>query len=692
MGEKKTKTFADTYEDLGVMLGPVSEGNRNAKSDCPFCRKDGHFFVNVDNGQYSCKVCAREGNVFTFFKEFAEHMEAHTGPGDFDDLSQKRGIPADAFPEWGVSLNYLTGEWIIPMFSDKGTVREIRRTSGVKGEGVQSTSGCKTQLGGLYLLATTKDLQKRRVWVCEGDWDGFAMRWLLKQAGSHDIVVWAPGSGTFKDEWVPWFKDLDVVWVYDNDQSGDDGSRKGSSKLEGIARSQTFVSWPETFPRKWDVSNQLENGLKRRMDARVILTDIEALVTTRHRRDETEAGSEVKEQISKEIGPPCTFSEVLTTFKKWIKPMDRDFMDCLMIALAVPLANMLPGEPLWFYMIGVPSSGKTTILNAMALSDRCSFHSSVRKTSFVSGFRMDPDPSLFNKINGKTAIFKDGTTLLAMHPDERRELFAILREAFDGNVDSKPFGNGVSRAYKDLNFNVLIGVTPAIRGDIEANKGERFLNIEMRENQASAVQSLYQCYSNSMKEREMSDELRNVCARFLNREINADNLPKIPESYVHRIVAMAQIVALLRAQVERDPRDNSLKYRAAPEGAKRVLKQMVKLARVLAIVLGKVEVDADVCRLLRKVMADTSVGFHVDIVKSFIRVGNEPLTPQDLARASQMTSDTLRRRLDDMLVLGILECHRREAPKGETVLARYSLSDRLMSLWKQAEDGIPRGS
>lgn len=686
-GKREEKDFRQTFECLGVVTGEPS--GDNVRCDCPFCGKERHFFLNVRTGQWDCKVCAKEGNHFTFLQEIANHMEDYTlqHPDKWKTLAENRGLPVETFTEWPVVWNYLTNEWIFPVYSEKGTVRDVRRWAG---RGIMSTDGCKVQLFGMYLLAKANDLRKRRVWVCEGEWDGMALRWLLHKCGSGDIVVAVPGAMTFKQEWVAFFRDCDVIFVYDHDKTGDDGSMKASRMLQQVTRRQRFVCWPETKKNGWDTRDHIKDGLERGLEPLAILTELEGLIRDRHRRS-LSGDATNPETLTREVGPPCSFNEVVDVFKKHVK-LDSDLMDCLKIALAIPLANSLPGEPLWFYIIGVPGGGKTLILGSLATSPTCSFHSTFTAKSLVSGFSRDPDPSLLPRLNGLTAVFKDGTELLAMHPDERREAYSTLRGAYDGRVD-KPFGNGIVRRYTDLHFNMLIGVTPAIRGDNQATMGERFLSIEMKENLTSLTDKLYQCVTNTGNEMKMNEELCDVCARFLNREVDPDRLPKIPEPHVHRIVAMAQLIALLRATVERDLRDRDLKYRAVAETGTRVVKQLAKLSMVLALLLGKAEVDLEVCRILRKVMADSSIGFHVDVVKALVRAGNKPMTAGEIGTTSQINYVTLTKRLDDMIVLRILDQHHEEPQgRGDMPRTRYVLSTRVWNLWHQAQDGVQRGT
>jgi hypothetical protein len=685
-GKRDEKDFRATFECLGVVTGEVI--GDNTRCDCPFCGKEHHFYINVRTGQWDCKVCGKSGNHFNFLKAVVDHMEDYTlaHPQKWDALAEDRRIPADAFREDPVAWNYLTSEWIFPAYSEKGTVRDVRRWSG---RGVMSTEGCKVQLFGLYTLAKDEHRRKRRVWICEGEWDGMALRWLLRACGSNDLVLAVPGANTFKQEWVAFFKDCDLVFVYDNDDTGDKGSAKASRMLSQVTRRQRFVCWPETRKQGYDTRDHVGDGLAEGLEPLAILASLETLIRDEHRRALT--GDATKPStLAREVGPPCSFTELVDVFKKWVK-LDRDFVDALAISLAVPLSNSLPGEPLWFYIIGVPGGGKTLILGSLSQSPMCSFHSTFTAKSLVSGYNRDPDPSLLPQLNGLTAVFKDGTELLAMHPDERREAYSTLRGAYDGRVD-KPFGNGVMRKYTDLHFNMLIGVTPAIRGDSQATMGERFLSIEMKENLASLTDKLYQCVTNTSREVQMNEALCEACARFLNREVDPDRLPKIPEPHVHRIVAMAQLIALLRATVERDPRDRDWKFRATSETGTRVVKQLAKLAMVLALALGKAEVDLDVCRILRKVMADTSIGFHVDVVKALVRNDNRPMTAGEIGTLSQINYVTLGKRLEDMTALRILDTHYEESQgRGDMPRTKYLLSDRLWSLWQQSQDGVRRG-
>jgi len=146
----------------------------------------------------------------------------------------------------GVSLDGL--RFTLPLRDHKGKVRDVRFYT--PGEGFKSTPGGKLWPWGLERLAG-----EGAVWLCEGEWDAIALRWLLKKAEvkAKVVVLGIPGASTFKDEWGPLFAGRDVVVAYDADQAGMEGAAKVSDKLKGVARRLRWLHWPADVKEGWDL-------------------------------------------------------------------------------------------------------------------------------------------------------------------------------------------------------------------------------------------------------------------------------------------------------------------------------------------------------------------------------------------------------------------------------------------------------
>jgi ribosomal protein L37AE/L43A len=615
--------------------------------DCPFCEKEQHFYVNPHTGQWDCKHCGRNGNIPVFLAEMAKEYSSTTTVSDFQRLSKQRNLPPKAF--YGLGMGWSGAEWMLPAFSERGTVRDIRRWNGTK---TMATDGCQLQLYGLRELHTAKP--NSIVWVCEGEWDYIALRYLLQLCGrTEDVLVAVPGAAVMKQDWIDHFKKMQCRLCYDNDDPGDDGSLKAGGLLADVANAIEYLCWPESLPVGWDLRDMIGKRLAAGDEPEQVLSEIEALLSHRHRRSslpENEGGTDGGTPLSGD-DQISTWEEVVAVFQEWLE-LDSQFTDGLAVSLAVAMSNTIPGDPLWLYLIGPPGSGKTVILMSLKESVRVFFRSTLTPGSLISGFNVHPDPSLLPKFNGKTAVFKDATELLCLYPQDRDKIYGILRGAWDGQVN-KGFGNGVNRDYTNLHFGLLMGVTPAVHGDSQASMGERFLKYEMHEDPTRTRAKIEAAIDNIAKEAEMEAALCDVVRRFLLRQV--EELPELPGWARDRIVALTQLVTALRAKVDREVGgDRDIKYKPSSEIGTRVGKSLAKLAKMLAIVF-ETEIDERVMRIIERVSFHTMIDFHLDIVRSIMLNGSEGATVSQLCRATGMPSFSLMKRIEDLQLLRIVQ-------------------------------------
>jgi len=678
--EKKKKTYIDTFTRHGVEL---SDTGSNWIGDCPFCAKEEHFFVDEKTGRWDCKYCQEEGNQVTFLTKIADVYRADMPNSELARLARIRRLPVAAFRRWG--FGYSGGEWMLPVWSEKNTVRDIRRYNGQK---MMSTDFCDLQLLGARELAVSQPGQ--RVWVCEGEWDAIALRWLLDNTTSkYDIVVALPGAKSMQDKWVKLFEKREVILCFDNDDPGDKGAVKTATMLGSTPKNVLFLNWPEDLPNGWDLNDQISDWIESKIPYNRQLQGILALLRPYHRHSVPAP----EKPVDPASVDPGTFDDVLAVFRRWVKT-NPDFEDGLAIALATCLANDVPGDPLWMYIVGPPSSGKTLILLSLSTSERTHFESTFTAASLVSGFNTNPDPSLIPQLNGKCAVFKDGTELLTIHPDARREAYSTLRGAYDGQV-SKPFGNGIRRVYKDLHFNMLIGITPAIHGDNQATMGERFLKYEMREKMEEAGDKIRRAVGNLEKKQQMEEELAAASERFLLRQVNPNEFRPIPEVWLNKLVALAQILSMLRATVDRESfGDRDIKYRPTHESGTRVAIQLAKLGKLLCVVYNKPEVDATIYRMMRRVAMDSSIGYHVDLVRSLMRTGNRGLTVAQIGEIAGMNRSLLTKKLEDLEQLRIVYRVRPEQKLRErgTNPHQWFVTDHVAKLWNDSLTGAPNAN
>lgn len=686
--------FASTFEAFGIELGD-GPGNERV-GDCPFCGKVDHFYVNTVTGQFACHAggCDRTGNIFGFLDDVCRHWAGHTTDDQWRGLEDDRRLPRTAFDPWHVGFCRTTGEWLIPSYSDKGTVRDVRRYN-PRNNRTMATANCTTQLLGVYGLAHHSAPAKVRVWLCEGDWDVIALRWLFDLVGGRyrsDIVVGVPGAGAFKREWCEWFRGAEVISCYDNDEAGDKGAQKSAGALDGYARNVSFVCWPESLKVGYDIRDLITEalGASENFDPLQVVNQLEKLVRPTQRRQT------IAEPPSQAIAPQngqsvkkqtFALADLMAVFAQWVQ-MTPEMVLGIKVALATAVSFEYPGDPLWLYLVGPPSSGKTLILSSLKRWDGCVFASTLTPASLISGYDKGPDHSLLPKLDKRCAVFKDWTEILIMDPKAKAAIDGTLRGAFDGSA-SKWFGNIGTRSYTSK-FNILAGVTGAIHADNSSHLGSRFLKCELHTTETERHDRMVQVASefrdlDRMARRE--EALADATATFCSAIVNPAKVPFVPDHYTERLIAMAEVTSMLRANVERHTTygqyGDDPKYRPAPEHATRVFKQFLKLAMGLATIHGRAEAIEEDIQTVWRVSRDTCVGFNVDIITAMLALGPDgnPVAPGDIAVTAKMAIGSVRRRLNDLEALEII----RKVPMAEggkgVVPMGFVVSEKAVQLW-----------
>ncbi len=677
------------FEEHGFY--PTGDTGEQVSGNCIFCDEEDHFFVSKDTGKWDCKKCGKSGNLYKFLTQRMDNLRVNMTDEQYVDLARLRGIPSKAFKLAGICYDGV--DYLIPARSPAGYVNDIRKWN--PRVGLRATTGCKLQLWNGDKV--TKLKAPATIWLCEGEWDGIAMQWMLNATNTKNAVAVAvPGASIFKEPWYPVFNGHHVMLCYDHDDAGYSGVEKAYTKLKGLAKSFQFVNWPDHSTDGFDLRDFTRGMLKLGKAPRQILDSLGEVMRPTPKRPipgfgtgasgaKGKAGSpgaetgtdEAPEALDPSECP--TFEELLRGFREYVH-MEPDLELALKIILAACLTERLSGDPLWMYIVSPPGAGKTLLLSSTQDSEHVVYRSTVTPHSLVSGFRIEPDPSLLARVANKVLVFKDGTELLGMAQPIQDEVFNIFRGAYDGHVE-KSYGNGVTRIYSPLHFTMLIGVTPVIDGHNKALLGERFMKFRIRYKERQAV--IQAAMANVAREKAREDKVHEQVVRFLRRHIDGSTPPRMSPDIFHRVAALAELTAMLRATVERDKFSNEMFYRPEIEVASRLGKQLVKLGMGLALVENRDTITESDYEVLYRVACDTGIGFHMDIVHALAVRPNGVSSPE-LVEATDIPSTTLARRLESMLSLGIV-VRKRETEytvgKNGVKPYKYYLASRVRELW-----------
>jgi hypothetical protein len=646
-----------------------------AKGDCPFCEKSNHFFVKSETGQWSCKRCGYDGNIYTFLQLLINDSIANTTPEDYASIAEDRGVPVWVLQEFHVCLSLITGEVLIPTFNDNKVINNVYRYANLGTDKepemkLLGTPGCKIGLFGRHLL--TPD--QKTVKVNEGPWDGMAMYGALgltKKKGGRYVqcskpmpgvllettgVLATPGANVFQEHWLEHLAGRNVDLMFDNDHPKVD--KTGKVRLvkgqpvrpgwDGMQRINSMVNASRKRPKLLRLTNWggagHDSSLPDGYDVRDVFKEQGyakgfAFFDERLSKVKLEKKPDVTGDEVTQVDPiECTsFKDLVEHYSSKLHMTDS-LKDTLCTMMAVIMSTDIGGDQLWFRIIGPPGSGKTTLAEACSVAREYTMPKSIL-TGFHSGYKEDSksktDHSLIPEMKGKAVIVKDADTLVSA--PNRDKIMSELRDIYDGTSRSH-YRHGKQSDYNDIRTTFLLCGTDELRSLNRSFLGERFLDCEiLAVGQDTspylhrARQNTYQKVFDSLmpvkvdEQAEGNEVMEGSDAalylaqhtygfiQHLKQSIGTKTPPALAEREGLQLEALAQFVSFMRAKVRRDGYD--LLYRPRPEVATRLVSQLTKLAVCYAFVMDKPSVDEEVIAKVQKVVRDTCVGLQYDITK-----------------------------------------------------------------------------
>lgn len=679
------------YESLGLTL--VQENSKEYKTICMWC-DHAAMHVNV-NGLYHCKHCGESGNKYSFLQAYYEYWFQRTKASHYALLSKDRNLPPHAFELADLAYDSSQKIWLIPVKNEKNSMVNLGRYSTLPSHPIYTyidggktlvlgTSTCKASLFNLHTIRDSKI-----VYICEGPWDWIALDFLLMQNKIDDAVVLAvPGASIFPEDWVRHFVGKDVYLPYDNDLPGRKGMKRAADILRrGKVKKIYEISWPESYPSKFDVRDLVIKNANRPEKAWSEFSKFFQEVPVKTVRS-----------LDKEIVRK-SFTELLKDCHRELC-MSQGIEETMVVICAVILSNYLfesnPYNPLWFFIVAPSSSGKTMLLQTTSDFDNVCFQGSLTPKTLVSGYRSEGggDMSLLPLLIRKTLVIEDFTTIISLPAGDQEEIFGVLRSVYNGRYE-KTYGSCGTRVYPEpgseystCHFSILAGTTAAIHADRRSDLGERFLKWRIEPGDESPKEKIKKGMNNCMKGMMPEEQMRPYVLAFLNHM--KDNIPKepieIPDEIQNKIAALAQVCAIIRAVVQRKGGD--LLYRPEAEIGIRLGQQFLKIGQSIAFVLGKKSVDEDCYKYIKKTALDTCYGWHEDVLLSIYKFGREGCYLEDIAHKGVISRVTCHKVLDDLFELGavsyVIEKNKPGRPR-----YRWTISSEMESLFQES-DVLPK--
>lgn len=633
------------------------ESGDESIGDCLLCGKDEHFYVNLKKGVWDCKSCGEGGNEHKFLYKLGMVYHNDLFSARHEDqlrlLSADRGLPISALKAWHLGWDNVGKRYTIPVVTGKGVCSDIRLYKFKSS--TRASAGTNAGMFNIHQIDPA-----HIVYVCEGEWDGMALDWLLKKLSVSGTVVAVPGASIFKKEWLPAFRNCNVQLLYDNDPAGEQAELKVQKLLEGTAKSIKYISWLNGLPTGYDVRDWILHGIKVKKLAGSWRNLNQLVIDHPRMSEEVHKKAIAAHAEEAKSNDPVDVQAELSVYRKWMHLPDKYVLD---VMFGTIMANLyISGDPVWMFLVAPPGGSKSELLMSLVECANIVCLTSLTPHSLISGFSpggVGKDPSLLPQLDGKVLVLKDFTTITSMHFACRDEIFGILRDAYDGKTE-KQFGNGLRREYKSK-FGILAGTTPIIDtfSTIHQSLGERFLKyrlvIDSHDNEEKKIM---QALSNINREVSMRQELIGAASRIMSQAA-PDPLPNFPTVYLKKISALAQFCARMRGVVLRDNYTQQVLYRPSSEVGTRLAKQLMKLAMGIGIFRGVKELGEYEYICTGKVALHTCQDRLVAVIESIYRANAEDgateLTTKEVCAYTRLPSATVFRLLEDLYLLGLLK-------------------------------------
>jgi hypothetical protein len=669
----------------------------------------------VDSGLYHCKVCDSRGNHTTFVRQLWSACK-EAGGCEYEGLAIDRKLLwPETLESWGLVKSIFTGEYLAPGYDAKGEICQLYR---YMDNGTRTlwypTPGLHHGLFGMSL----HKLEASSIYFCEGIWDGMAL-WEIVKADKESSVLAIPTASTFYESWAVLCEGRRLAFMPHSDHPRvNRGKTIPPAGFSGMKRAVGIMLGSSTPPAdalflRWG-DEGYDPGLKEGYDVRDWLTEadthdgrVEAAIRL-FAKLEPVPDDWVRESKRRELecASCATYEEVMLAFRKAFKVtdgLDRG----LACSFAAVISTMAVGSQLWFKMIGPPSSGKTTICEALAVcKDYVLAKSSIR--GFHSGWKTDrageEDHSLAVQAKGKTLVIKDADTL--MTAPNREQILGEARDLYDTTARPE-YRNAVRRNYQGIRITLILAGTKRLK-DLDASElGERFLDTVIMEdidddledevllrvgNRAAANMALE---ADGKMETQYDQDMVNfmkLCGGYVKhlRE-NARKLlaeVQMGDDTLRVCTRYGKFVAYLRARPSKKKDDES----ADREFAARLVEQMTRLAICLAAVLNRKTVDSEVMRRVRQVALDTGRGETLDIVRHLYEAGMGGMEVRALAIYTNNTEDHDRKLLRFLRRIKAVETYKYELSTGGFSKPTWRLTERMRQLYQAVVLGEAAGN
>ena len=600
-------------------------------TDCPNAEcgnPEDHLYINLESGLCHCKRCDTGWNPVQLITLLHSQALDETTEAQYQYISDLRGISVDTLQAAGLAYDQIYDRWFVPYYSFDPKTKEWKenlvnlgifypantRDPFVIHKG--ATLSFSLYNPGLH----DEDADYKHIKIFEGEWDTLAY-YDYRFTTDKTVPLGKPGAGFAKTAFK-YLKEADRIdLLLDNDPSG---LKQTFNVLKALADLQItadryYLDWGMIENAPKDVRDLC---IERPEEVYTLLNDSLIDVNTLDEGPSFAATSDDEQDPDYYIRditvvpPVYSFEEYIKECRKARFDLSAKTQLSVLGLLAVPITTFINDVPVWLFLRGQPSSGKTTFVDTFGGENQMFDQlSKIESKSMVSGFRDSQglQTSYLPLLQNKTLVVKDFTYTLMGSPDELKATMGLLTDIYDGRVKVH-YGNAKINDFKRTYFNMIACVTPLIDSFSAANLGDRFLRIDWLGDDTDRTAITHSAIRSMQKGQGMDKQrLSQLTVGYINHLMSQTISQELSDQEVLALGHLAEFTATLRTQVVED-RYEGIIFKPEPEIGARVAKQFTNIYYGVRHMVG----DTIALEVVRKVAFDTCKGFAFQVVKHIL--------------------------------------------------------------------------
>lgn len=338
-------------------------------------------------------------------------------------------------------------------------------------------------------------------------------------------------------------------------------------------------------------------------------------------------------------------------------------LECLRASLAIYQSHFNDDAPVWAFLLGPPSTGKSELcIHPLSSQPLAHNISTITEASFISSYSEKagilPNLETTNGVKNGVLLFSDFSNFLCLNPEVRGKLQAQMREIYDGKYQ-KHSGNRKTPVAWEGKVTILAACTPDLERywGLENSLGDRFLQLQLiapkDQTQINACFERQTAYGKKL----IQKKTQKLINRFLEDISEHPQVSPASPAIVRYLMSLTNICVSLRQSVHRNYQGKLMDV-GTKEGTPRFARMALNLAKTHARMFGKTELTGPDNRLLRRVLLDTCPSRRLKICKYLLNF-TEPISFITLRQQlPELTYMTAYRTIEDLEALQLIDTER----------------------------------